>query len=90
MLFKWIKQNLKIKTFIGTSKNAVMTQIWIALCIYLHLGYFKFTSCNGRSNQQILKLLQINLFDRRELIPLIRGDKIEPPDIIHKKQMRLF
>lgn len=35
LFFKWIKQNLKIKSFVGTSKNAVMTQIWIALCIYL-------------------------------------------------------
>ncbi len=35
LFFKWIKQNLKIKTFVGTSKNAVMTQIWIAVCVYL-------------------------------------------------------
>ena len=35
LFFKWVKQNLKIKSFIGTSKNAVMTQIWIALCVYL-------------------------------------------------------
>ena len=39
---KWIKQNLKIKTFIGTSKNAVMTQIRIALCVYLLLAFIKF------------------------------------------------
>ena len=45
MFFKWIKQNLKIKTFIGTSKNAVMTQIWIALCAYLILSYLRFASC---------------------------------------------
>ena len=38
LFFKWIKQNLKIKTFVGTSKNAVMTQIWIAVCVYLLLA----------------------------------------------------
>ena len=38
LFFKWIKQNLKIKTFLGTSKNAVMTQIWIAMCVYLSAG----------------------------------------------------
>ena len=38
LFFKWIKQNLKIKSFVGTSKNAVMTQIWIALCVYLQIG----------------------------------------------------
>ena len=38
LFFKWIKQNLKIKSFVGTSKNAVMTQIWIALCTYFVVG----------------------------------------------------
>jgi hypothetical protein len=42
LFFKWIKQNLKIKSFIGTSKNAVMTQIWIALYVYLLLAFLKF------------------------------------------------
>ena len=44
LFFKWVKQNLKIKSFIGTSKNAVLTQIWIALCIYLLLAFIKFQS----------------------------------------------
>jgi hypothetical protein len=35
LFFKWIKQNLKIKTFLGTSRNAVLTQIWVAMCLYL-------------------------------------------------------
>jgi len=35
LFFKWIKQNLNIKSFVGTSKNAVMTQNWIAMCIFL-------------------------------------------------------
>ena len=43
LFFKWIKQNLKIKSFLGTSKNAVMTQIWVALILYLLLSYIKFT-----------------------------------------------
>ena len=41
LFFKWIKQNLKIKSFFGTSKNAVMTQIWIALCVYLLIAFIK-------------------------------------------------
>ena len=89
LFFKWIKQNLKIKTFIGTSKNAVMTQIWIALCVYLMLSYLRFTSCMNRSIQQILKLLQLNLFERRELIPLIQGQIPDPPDISHPNQTSL-
>jgi len=90
MFFKCIKQNLKIKTFIGTSKNAVMTQIWIALCTYLILSYLKFTSCMHRSIGQIIKLLQLNLFDRRELIPLIQGVNVDPPGFTHHTQTSLL
>ena len=74
LFFKWIKQNLKIKAFLGTSKNAVMTQIWIALCTYLLLALIKFRSKLGHTMQQILRLLQLNLFDQRELIALLKGD----------------
>lgn len=44
IFFKWIKQNLKIKTFLGTSKNAVMSQIWAAMCYYMILAYVKYKS----------------------------------------------
>jgi len=76
LFFKWIKQNLKIKSFVGTSKNAVMTQIWIALCAYLLLAFLKFQSKLHRSMQQILRLLQLNLFERRGLMALLRGDPV--------------
>ena len=74
LFFKWIKQNLKIKSFVGTSKNAVMTQIWIALCMYLLLSYLKFQSGIKKSLQQILRLLQLNLFEKRDLMALVRGE----------------
>lgn len=74
LFFKWIKQNLKIKSFIGTSKNAVLTQVWIALCVYLILAFIKFQSKLSKSMQQILRLLQINLFEKRDLMALLRGD----------------
>ena len=74
LFFKWIKQNLKIKTFIGTSKNAVMTQIWIALCVYLLLAFIKFQSTLDKSMRQILQLSQIDLFDKHDLYTLLRRD----------------
>lgn len=77
LFFKWIKQNLKIKTFLGTSKNAILTQIWIALCTYLLLAYLKFSAKLAGSLQQIMRLLQLNLFLRRDLLGLLSG---EPPD----------
>jgi len=73
--FKWIKQNLKIKTFLGTSRNAVLTQIWIALCVYLLIAYLNFKANLGNSMQQILRVLQLNLFERRAL-----ADLFKPPD----------
>ena len=80
LFFKWIKQNLKIKSFIGTSKNAVMTQIWIAMCVYLILAFLKLRSKLSKSLQQMLRLLQMNLFEKRDLIGLLRGD---PPDRVY-------
>jgi putative transposase len=78
LFFKWIKQNLKIKAFLGTSPNAVMTQIWIALCVYLLLAYLKFQAKLGLSLQQMIRLLQLNLFARRDLLDLLQGRVPEP------------
>ena len=89
LFFKWIKQNLKIKSFVGTSKNAVMTQIWIAMCVYLLIAFLKFQSALTKSMQQLLRLLQLNLFDKRDLMALLRGD---PPDgrLPDANQMKLI
>jgi putative transposase len=78
LFFKWIKQNLKIKTFLGTSRNAVLTQIWIALCAYLMLAWLKFNYRLGYSLQQMLRLLQLNLFERRDFLKLLRGEPDKP------------
>jgi hypothetical protein len=71
LFFKWIKQNLKIKTFLGTSKNAVMTQIWIALITLLMIAYYKFKAKIGQSLSQVLKMVRLNLFVRKHLLELI-------------------
>ena len=89
LFFKWIKQNLKIKTFLGTSKNAVLTQIWIALCIYLFLAWLKFKSRLSLSLHHMLRLLQLNLFERRDLISLLRGRPISNMDINPRQLMLL-
>jgi len=88
LFFKWIKQNLKIKKFIGTSKNAVMTQIWIAMCVYLMISFIKHGSKIPKSMQQILRLLQLNLFEKRDLVPMLLGIPIKIP--IDKNQQLLF
>jgi len=87
LFFKWIKQNLKIKSFLGTSINAVLTQIWIALCVYLLLSYLRFANKIQTSLQQILRLLQLNLFERRDLLALLRGDPPEPQHSTHQTEL---
>jgi len=80
LFFKFLKQNLKLKGFYGTTKNAVLTQIWIALCVALMIAYLKFSSATGLSCQHILRLLDTNLFLRRDLLALLHG---KPPDPSH-------
>lgn len=87
LFFKWIKQNLRIKTFLGTSRNAVLTQIWIALCAYLLLAFLKFKAKIDLSMQEMLRVLQLNLFERRDLLGLLKPN---PPQPIECRQFSLF
>ena len=75
LFFKWIKQNLKIKTFLGNSKNAVLTQVLSALCVYLLIAFMKFQSKITQSMQQIIRLIHTNLFSRRDLYGLFKKTK---------------
>ena len=87
LFFKWIKQNLRVKTFLGTSRNAVMTQIWIALCVYLLLAFLKFKAKIDLSMQQMIRLLQLNLFERRDLLTLFKPPKMQ---LVECRQFSLF
>ena len=71
LFFKWIKQHLKIKSFLGTSPNAVMTQVWVALCAYLLIAYLKFLSKAPWSPYQILKRLQVTALEYIDLGQLL-------------------
>lgn len=71
LFFKWIKQNLKIKTFLGTSRNAVMTQIWIAMIYYLLLAYIKFQTKFKKSLLELTRMIREVLLFRRDLIDLL-------------------
>jgi hypothetical protein len=81
IFFRWIKQNLKIKSFIGNSRNAVMTQLYVALIAYLLLCLFKWLSKISASLQNVLRILQINLFRKCSLEELFEppADKMNKP-----------
>jgi hypothetical protein len=74
LFFRWIKQNLKIKSFYGTSENAVKTQIWIALIAYLVIFWLKHLSRSALSMMQITRLLQMNLPTKMNLAQLLNMD----------------
>jgi len=77
VFFKWLKQNLKIKTFFGTSKNAVLTQIWTAMCYYLLLTYIKYQSKYKYSLFYLHKMIRTTLMERINLIDLLNlNDKM--------------
>ena len=77
LFFKWIKQNLKIKAFYGTSKNAVLIQIWTALIAYLLLVWLKFKSKVGWGLLELTRLAQTMLLERLELWAMLG---LRPPD----------
>lgn len=71
IFFRFIKQNLKIKSFLGNSKNAVLSQVYVALIAYLLLAYQKFLSKIGLSLHYLARLVQRNLFQQCEILDLV-------------------
>jgi len=79
LFFKALKQNLKIKTFVGTSANAVKTQIWTALISMLLLRYLQLTARFGWSLANLVALLRMNLFTHRDLMAWLAEPFGTPP-----------
>ena len=89
IFFKTIKQNLKIKTFVGTSPNALKTQIWTALISILLLKYLKFRSSFGWSLSNLVAMLRYNLFTYRDLWAWIDSPYEVPPVVPTGEQLAL-
>jgi hypothetical protein len=71
LFFKWLKQHLRIKAFFGTSENAVRTQIWIALCVYLLLAILKRELQLPHSLHTLSQIFSVNLFEKTPLQQLL-------------------
>ncbi len=89
IFFKTIKQNLKIKTFVGTSTNAVMIQIWTALISILLLKYLMFRSRFNWSISNLVAMLRYNLFTYRNLWAWIDSPYEVPPIVPTGEQLEL-
>lgn len=73
LFFKWIKQHLRIKHFYGTSDNAVKTQIWISICVYVLVAIMKKQLRSERSLYSILQILSVNTFQKEPLQQVLRN-----------------
>ena len=71
LFFKWIKQHLKIKTFIGTSKNAVLTQIWVAMIYFLLVSWIKFQTKFTGSLLELTRMIAEVLLEQISIIDLL-------------------
>ncbi len=85
LFFKWIKQNLKIKSFLGTSKNAVLSQIWVAMIFFLLMCYIKFQTRFKGSLLELTRMVREALMMRRNIIDLLSLNtktlkRLKPPD----------
>lgn len=90
LFFKWIKQHLRIKSFIGTSVNAVKSQIWVALCIYLLVAITKKKLGIQCSLYTFLQILEVNLFEKKPISSLVAEALKRNPDPASSNQMNLF
>jgi IS4 transposase len=89
LLFKALKQNLKVKTFVGTSANALHTQIWTALIALLILKYLQLKSTFGWSLSNLVALLQFQLFTHRDLWAWLNAPFTGPPVVPQAEQLVL-
>ncbi|MBC3907712.1 IS4 family transposase [Undibacterium umbellatum] len=90
LFFKWIKQHLRIKTFLGTSENAVKTQIWIAVCTYVLIAIVKKRLHLPHSLYEILQILSLTMFETTPINQLLTPSSGNLNDDNQPKQMSLL
>ena len=90
MFFKWIKQHLRIKAFYGTSENAVKTQVWIAISVYVLVAILKKRLGIEHSLYTILQILSLTLFEKIELLQLFAMTSYRNQNDYNHIQLKLF
>ena len=90
VFFRWIKQNLRIKAFFGTSLNAVTTQIWIAISVYVLVAIVKKEFQIGRNLSEILQILSITLFEKVHMYQVLTETTLQDQKSHRPNQLRLF
>ena len=90
LFFKWIKQHLRIKAFYGTSPNAVKTQVWIAMCVYLLVAIIAKEQRLDRKPSEILQILGIMLFEKVPISKALTEEHQDVPQTDVYNQLSLF
>ena len=90
LFFRWIKQHLRIKTFYGTSPNAIKTQIWIAVSIYLLVAILKKRLQLPGNLHTILQILEVNIFEKKPIIQIVKEANKQEPEPNLCNQLNLF
>lgn len=90
LFFKWLKQHLRIRAFYGTSQNAVHTQIWIAVSVYLLVAIMKKEMKLKQSLYTILQILSVSLFERMPIQQAFQQIELQNETIHNPNQLNLF
>jgi hypothetical protein len=90
LFFKWIKQHLRIKRFIGTSENAVKTQIWCAVATYVLIAIVKRELQLGASLYTMLQILSVSVFEKTPISTAVYGDTLLQEQAAIDNQLNLF
>ena len=90
LFFKWIKQHLRIKAFYGTSENAVKTQVWTAVSVYVLVANMKKRMGLPHSLYTNLQILSVTLFEKRPVLLVFSEQSDEIEDDEGYKQLELF
>jgi IS4 transposase len=90
LFFKWIKQHLRIKAFYGTTENAVKTQIWIAITVYVLVAIVKKTLKLDQSLYTILQILSVAVFEKTPITQALASTDYTDLNCSTSNQLQLF
>jgi IS4 transposase len=90
LFFKWIKQHLRIKAFYGTSPNAVKTQVWIAISVYVLVAILRKELGIDRSLYEILQILSVSLFEKCPVFEALTAQNTQTQNTRLPNQLKLF
>jgi len=90
LFFKWIKQHLRLKVFYGNSENAVKTQIWIAISVYVLVAILRKRLELDAWLYQILQILSVTLFEKEPILKVLRAPSYQSDRLVDSNQLILF